>query len=76
MPTGFNPKVMANPQTFRVNDISIGVINADIVKDLCMNLVIKESKEPKIEVALKSILQQRTYYPLYPSNPKSPIDWE
>ena len=45
-----------NPQVFKVNDITVGVINADIIKDLCMNLTLKESKEPKIEVALRSIL--------------------
>ena len=31
---------------------------------------------PKIDVALQSIMQQRTFYPLYPASPEAPIEWE
>ena len=67
---------MGNPQVFRVNDLTIGVLNADIVKDLCMGMVIKDMKVPKIDVALQSVIEQRTFYPLYPANPNCPIDWD
>ena len=30
----------------------------------------------KIEQAIQSILEQRTYYPLYPGNHNLPIEWE
>lgn len=30
----------------------------------------------KIEQAIQSILEQRTYYPLYPGNTNLPIEWE
>ena len=56
--------------------MTIGVLNADIVKDLCLSMVIKDMKAAKIDVVLQSILEQRTFYPLYPGNPNCPIDWE
>lgn len=30
----------------------------------------------KIDLALQSILQQRTFYPLYPASSDAPIEWE
>ena len=50
---------IGNPQTFMINDITFGILNSDA----------------KIDIALKSILEQRTFYPVYPSNPASPIEW-
>jgi hypothetical protein len=41
-----------------------------------MSMVIKDMKLSKIDVALQSVLEQRTFYPLYPGNPMTPIDWE
>lgn len=76
MPSGFEPIVVGNPSMFNINDISIGVINSDIIKDLVLSFVTKETKTPKIEVALRSILEQRTFYPLYPGNPRAPIELE
>lgn len=32
----------ANPQTFRINDISFGTINADVIKELILSTVVKE----------------------------------
>ena len=68
--------LLANPQTFRINDITVGVVNADIIKDICGSIVTKQCNESKIDLSLKSILQQRTYYPIYPGNPTTPIEWE
>lgn len=31
----FEPVLLGNPQMFRINDITVGVVNADVVKDLC-----------------------------------------
>jgi len=76
MPKDFEVTLLGNPQTFRVNDITVGVLNADIVKDLCLSMVAKDIKVPKIDVALQSVLEQRTFYPCYPGNPNTPIDWE
>lgn len=75
-PQGFEPTLIGNPQTFRINDITVGVLNADIVKDLCMSMVMKDMKNSKIDLALQSVLEQRTFYPLYPGNPATPIEWE
>ena len=41
-----------------------------------MSMVMKDMKNSKIDVALKSVLEQRTFYPLYPGNPVTPIEWE
>merc|ERR1712166_1149843 len=27
-------------------------------------------------MALQSVLEQRTFYPCYPGNPNTPVDWE
>ena len=39
-----------------INDIVVGVVNADIIKDICGSILTKQSKESKIELSLKSIL--------------------
>lgn len=75
-----------------LNDISFGIVTADIIKDVCMNIVHKftpknkkndaelmgigglpttnnldEEKAPsKIDLVLKSMIEQRSFYPLYP----------
>ena len=54
----------------------MGVVNADIIKDICGVSLTKQCNESKIDMSLKAILQQRTYYPLYPGNPATPIEWE
>lgn len=66
---------IGNPQTFMINDITFGILNSDVIKELCLSTVVKEVKDSKIDIALKSILEQRTFYPVYPSNPASPIEW-
>jgi DNA polymerase alpha subunit B len=70
------PILMSNPSTFKINDITVGVVNTDIFKDMCGSLLTKQCSESKIDLSLKSILQQRVYYPLYPGNPSTPIEWE
>ena len=70
------PILLSNPSTFKINDITVGVINTDIFKDMCGSLLTKQCSESKIDLSLKSILQQRVYYPLYPGNPSTPIEWE
>ena len=47
---------IANPQTFRINDITFGVINADVIKELILSTVVKDMTTPKVELAWQSIL--------------------
>lgn len=75
-PAGMEPILLGNPQMFRINDINIGVINADVIKDLCVSSLNKAVPGGKIEQTVKSLLQQRTFYPLYPGNMQTPIEWE
>lgn len=66
----------ANPQTFKINGITFGAVNADVIKELILSTVVKgEMQRPKIELAWQSILEQRTYFPVYPGNPTTPIEW-
>ena len=74
-PAGFEPVLIGNPQMFRINDINIGLLNADVVKDLCASTH-NRAIQGKIEECVKSVLQQRTFYPLYPGNQATPIEWE
>ena len=48
---------MGNPSTFRVNDITFGTVNADVIKQLTISTVVKEIKTPKVDLAWKSILE-------------------
>jgi len=80
------PYLSSNPATFTLNDISVGIINTDIIKDMCINMCIKtppvdsdqsaQPNKPKIEIVLQSILQQKSFYPLYPGSLATPIEWE
>jgi len=73
---GGNCIVAPNPCELQVNDITISVINTDIVKDLCPNIFAKNMEPAKIDLALRALHEQRTYYPLYPPNPETPIEFE
>lgn len=70
------PILLGNPQLFRINDINIGVINSDVIKDLCVSSLNKAISGGKIENCVKSLLQQRSFYPLYPGNSQTPVEWE
>ena len=82
----------SNPSVFMLNDISVGFVNTDIIRDLCTRLCIKNpaqepqmmdqnqsiipKQKPKIDLALQAILEQKSFYPLYPGNQFQPIEWE
>ena len=76
--------LMPNPATFTINGISIGFINTDVLKDMCQNIVVKNPKQEdaqqkpknKIELVLQTLLQQKSYYPMYPSSYQTPVEWE
>lgn len=44
-PKGFAPVLACNPALLRVNDITIGAINADSIKDVCINMIVKGKEE-------------------------------
>ena len=83
------PILVPNPALFMLNDITIGFSNADVIKDLCMNMVVKQPNpsslaangaprqtKQKIDRCFEGILQQRSMYPVYPNNMFVPMDWE
>jgi DNA polymerase alpha subunit B len=79
LPKGFEPILLGNPTIFRINDISFGVLNADSIKDVCLNMITKnkdEVKGGKMTLALESMFQQRNFFPLLPGSDKTPIDYE
>lgn len=55
------PILVPNPTVFSVNDVTIGIVNTDVIKDMCINMCIKssnsEENKPKIELVLESMLQ-------------------
>ena len=55
-PQGFEPILLGNPQMFRINDINIGVLNADVIKDLCASTHNRGQQGSKIDESVKSIL--------------------
>ena len=75
-PNGLEPILLGNPQMFRINDINVGILNADVIKDLCASTHNRGQQGGKIEESIKSVLQQRIFYPLYPGNSSTPIEWE
>jgi DNA polymerase alpha subunit B len=73
-PTSF--MVAPNPSMIYLNEIKVGVINTDIVKDLCTSMLPVNMTPPKIDLSLRALLEQRMYYPLYPGNPETPIEYD
>lgn len=59
-----------------MNDLKVGLVNTDIIKDLCSSMYPKNMEPPKIDLSLKALLEQRSFYPLYPGNVETPIEFE
>ena len=78
IPLAQNPPIIAvsNPCELQLNDVRISIINTDVVKDMCPNIYAKNMEPAKIDLSLRGILEQRIYYPLYPSNPETPIEYD
>jgi DNA polymerase alpha subunit B len=36
----------------------------------------KNMEPPKIDLSLKALIEQRIFYPLFPGNPETPIEYE
>lgn len=79
------PVLTSNPAMIQLNDVSVGIVNTDVIKDMCINTCVKNpapepgaqaQSKPKIDLVLQSILQQRSFYPLYPAGAGAPVEWE
>lgn len=66
---------VSNPCTLQLNEIKIGIVNTDVVKDLCGSMHPKDMPIAKIDLSLKGMLEQRLFYPLYPPNADLPIEY-
>lgn len=42
---------------------------------MILSVASKDIEQAKIDVVLRSLLEQRTYFPVYPNDPKTPIEW-
>ena len=56
------PHLVSNPGMFSINEITFGFVNTDVVKDMCVNMVVKtqqngQPQKPKIDLVLQSMLQ-------------------
>ena len=104
--TGKMPHLVANPGLFTLSDISVGVMNCDVMQSMCRNVVEKNTlteaqrhakltqmgigglptanqkealaqKPPnKLEGVFRTMLEQRSFYPLYPNTQEVPIEWQ
>jgi hypothetical protein len=43
------PYLVTNPGIFMLNDISFGIINTDVIKDICVNMVNKFTPKNEID---------------------------
>eukprot|EP01138_Halocafeteria_seosinensis_P011350 gb/GECG01011593.1/.p1 GENE.gb/GECG01011593.1/~~gb/GECG01011593.1/.p1 ORF type:complete len:579 (+),score=75.78 gb/GECG01011593.1/:1-1737(+) len=75
--------VLSNPSTFTIGDAAsklvFGGISTDVLFDIRRERFAKGDKEfmsntNKLETAVDDLLDQRSYYPLYPGNPDTPLD--
>jgi DNA polymerase II small subunit/DNA polymerase delta subunit B len=58
IPPRFDPVLASNPAVLRVNDITIAAINADSIKDVCLNMIVKGKEEVqggKLTLAFESL---------------------
>ena len=72
-PTTF--QTAPNPCMIYLNEVKVGIMNTDVVKDLSSSLLPKNLVPAKIDLGLRGILEQRLYYPLYPPNAETPIEY-
>ena len=59
-----------NPSSIVLNDVLIGIINSDVVKDLVVNSINKQEKSPakaKQDLVLQFLFQNNSFYPLLQS---------
>lgn len=66
-----NFKCFPNPSLFNINELSFGISNADILKDL-KDVITKNANSNRIERIIEHIIQQRQFYPVNP--PPNPIN--
>jgi hypothetical protein len=65
--------VLSNPCSFRINDLEIGVLPFDVIRELAKETLFKyPGIVNKIEMALNQVIEQRSFCPIYPSS--IPID--
>lgn len=41
-----------NPCHLQLNELKLGIINADVIREMCSNLFIKNTEEARIDLAL------------------------
>ncbi|KAH3685183.1 hypothetical protein WICPIJ_003844 [Wickerhamomyces pijperi] len=61
-----NYRNFPNPALFQINDISIGVSNVDIFRNL-KDIIGKSSNPNRFERIVNYIIEQRKFFPLFPS---------
>lgn len=65
--------LLPNPCSFRINDLEIGVLPFDVIRELAKEtLFMYPGRVNKIEMALNQVIEQRSFCPIYPSS--IPID--
>ena len=59
LPNSQYPQFMSvpNPSLIQLNDIKLGIINVEIIKEMCTGMLPKNMDPPKIDLSLKSLLE-------------------
>lgn len=65
-----------NPCTIRVKEFSVGITTADIIFDLSKRELQRGHSMNRMELLANHLLQQRSYYPMYPPDPDVNICYE
>jgi DNA polymerase alpha subunit B len=66
--------LVANPSTFSVGGVVFGVVGADPLIDLYTKSLYRGPSASKIKRMAEHLLEQRSYYPLFPAEPSVPLD--
>ena len=48
---------VSNPSMIQINDIKLGIINAEVIKEMCGSMLPKNMDPPKIDLSLKGLLE-------------------
>jgi len=72
-----NIDFLPNPAMFKVNDITIGISNVDVIKHMSKQEISRRGpgeKSNRLTRLASHLISQRNFYPLYPAEKKTPLD--
>lgn len=73
-----NVEFLSNPSMFKVNDITFGMVNIDVLKHLSTQEISRRGKDKTNRLArlASHLISQRNFYPLFPPAKGSMVDYQ